>query len=121
VAAPDPGKVAQLLRDLNDDRFAIRDKARQDLERLGELAESGLKEALARKQILESRRRLERLLSKLKGPITVPEKVRAIRAVETLEYIGTPEARKLLENLARGAPEALVTQEVKESLPRIRR
>jgi hypothetical protein len=119
--APDRDIVAQLLRDLNSDRFAVRSKATQELERFGELIESALNEALAAKQPLESRQRIDRLLSRLKGPITMPAKLREIRAVETLEYISTPAARKLLENLARGTPQARVTQEAKESLSRIGR
>jgi hypothetical protein len=49
----------------------------------------------------------------------VPERVQALRAVEVLEWIGTPEARKVLEALATGAPAARLTREARASLGRL--
>ena len=48
-----------------------------------------------------------------------PEARRNLRAVGILENIATPEAKKLLETLATGAPEARLTQEAKASLDRV--
>ena len=42
-----------------------------------------------------------------------------LRALEVLERIGTPEARQILLSLAKGAPEAALTQEAKASLERL--
>jgi hypothetical protein len=42
-----------------------------------------------------------------------------LRAVEVLEYIGIPEACQLLEELAKGAPTARITQEAKASMERL--
>jgi hypothetical protein len=47
------------------------------------------------------------------------ETLQAVRAVEALEHIGTPEARKLLETLATGAPEARQTRDAKAALRRL--
>jgi hypothetical protein len=116
-----PKVVAQLIRDLGDNRFAVRKKANAELEKLGELAAHILEESRKDTTLpLEARQRLDKLLSALRGPVTAPEKLRAIRAVETLEYIGTPEARALLERLAEGAPAARLTEEARESLGRLR-
>ena len=52
---------------------------------------------------LELRRRIEGLLERLQGPITSGERLRLMRAVEVLGQAATPEARKLLEELAKGA------------------
>jgi len=49
-----------------------------------------------------------------------PEKMRAIRACEVLEGLGTPEALSLLEAWARGAPAATLTREATESAARIK-
>jgi hypothetical protein len=59
----------------------------------------------------EVRRRVERLLARLKPPLPPGEKLRQVRAVETLELIGTPDAHRLLEELAAGEPAARLTQE----------
>ena len=61
----------------------------------------------------------EQVLAKLQGPATSLKQVRALRTVEVLEHIGTPEARKVLESLAKGTPEALLTSEAKASLDRL--
>src|SRR5262249_1221805 len=56
------GKMPQLLRDLDNDAFAVRAKARAELARLGEAAEPALRQALAKSPSLEIRRSLEQLL-----------------------------------------------------------
>jgi hypothetical protein len=40
--------------------------------------------------------------------------------MEVLEHIGGAEARALLEEIAKGAPEAALTQEAKAALKRLR-
>jgi WD40 repeat protein len=50
-----------------------------------------------------------------------PDGLRAMRAVEAVEWMGTPEALKLLEAWAGGAAEARLTAEAKAALARIRR
>jgi hypothetical protein len=46
------------------------------------------------------------------------ERLRAYRAIEVLERIGTPEARQLLQTLAAGAPGALLTTTAQAALKR---
>jgi hypothetical protein len=89
------------------------------LEKLHELAEPALQNVLQGKPALEVRQRVEQLLEKLHGPITNPEQLRMIRAVEVLEHIGTPEAKQVLRSLAKGAPEARLTKEAMASLERL--
>jgi hypothetical protein len=120
AVAADRKLVLQLIRDLSDKRFAVRKKANAELDQLGELAADVVSEALKRDALpLEGRQRCEKLLASLQGPVTAPDKLRAIRAVETLEYIGTPAARRLLQRLADGAPAARLTEEARESLDRL--
>jgi RNA polymerase sigma factor (sigma-70 family) len=112
-------RLPRLLGDLESDKFAVRKNAEEELARLGELARMALEKALADGPTLDKRQRLEPLLEKLNGPVTDPELRRALRAVEVLEHIGTPEARQLLESLAKGAPHARLTKEAKSSLDRL--
>ena len=91
------------------------------MEALGDLAVAALRQALTVKHSLETRRRIERLLAKFRGPVTRPEMLRQLRAVAVLEDIATPDARRLLEALAKGAPEARQTRNAKSALDRMAR
>jgi hypothetical protein len=42
-----------------------------------------------------------------------------LRAVEALEHIGTPVAKQLLEDLAKGDPDAQLTRDAKATLKRL--
>jgi hypothetical protein len=119
VPAVDAQHVARLIADLDSDRFAVRGKSAQDLERLGELVEPALRQVLAGNPRLEVRRRVEQVLEKLEAPATDAEQLRALRSVEVLEHVGTVQARKVLEALATGAPAARLTQEARASLDRL--
>jgi WD40 repeat protein len=119
VPAVSAAKLAALLRDLDSDTFAVRERARQELAQLGKFAEPSLRKALQEKPSLDVRRRMEELLERLDDPTSVPEHLRALRAVEVLEMIGTPEARRVLRDLAGGAPEALLTQHARAALARL--
>lgn len=120
VAPPtDAQRIARLVADLESDRFDVRKLATQSLERLGELSETALRKRLADNPPLEVRQRVDQLLEKLAGPVTDPERLRQLRAIEVLEHIGTPEARAVLETIAKGAPEARLTQEARDALERL--
>jgi len=65
------------------------------------------------------RQRVEQLLGYLK-PAATPERLRLVRAVEVLERIATPAAVELISDLSKGVPEALLTQEAKAAMARLR-
>jgi WD40 repeat protein len=115
-------KIAQLVADLDDDDFRVRERATQELEKLVEIAEPALRRALNNSPSLEARRRLERILIKHQGPGSWPqERLRALRVIEVLQKIGTPDARELLSTLALGAPDAELMEEARNSLERLTR
>jgi hypothetical protein len=112
--------VRRLIADLDSPRFAVRSKALAKLQRLGETAEPARRKALAEGPKLEVRRRIEGLLEEIDSMPPSAESLRAFRAIEILERLGGPDARKIIETLTRGVPEARLTQDAKATLRRIR-
>src|SRR5262249_4773225 len=97
AAAPaDEKRVQQLVKDLDSDQFAVRSKAAEQLDELGEAALPVVRKALKGQLSLEARRRLETIQDKYNGPVSAPELLRTLRAIEALEYIGTDGAKKVL-------------------------
>jgi RNA polymerase sigma factor (sigma-70 family) len=119
ASAPGAQRVERLIADLGSGRFTEREQAMQRLEQLGCLAEPALRQALAARPALEVRRRIEQLLDNLDRPITDAETLRALRAIEVLERMGSADARKILHRLADGAPAARTTQEGRAALRRL--
>jgi Tol biopolymer transport system component len=117
VAPPDPNHISRLIDALDDNQFSIRQGATDELEKLGELAEPALRRSLSNNPSLEIRKRLDGLVKKLDSLSS--ERLRTLRAIMVLEYIGTPMARQVLESLATGARESRLTQEAKASLGRL--
>src|SRR5262249_3136060 len=114
----DQARFSQLVADLDHDEFAVREKATQELESLGDLVVSALGKALEDRPSLEVRRRIENVLQKWDDPPPLGEKLREVRAIEVLEYIGTLDARKLLAELAQGVDSARLTKDAKAALAR---
>ena len=111
----------RLIKDLDGATFDAREKAMKDLERLERAAENALRKALAEPQTsLELRRRMERLIERLDAPVTEPERLRELHGVEVLEMVGTPEAKEVLERLAKGTPGLALTREAKAALARLK-
>jgi WD40 repeat protein len=117
--APDPQQVAGWIRELNDDRFKIRKKAQDALEDLDDLAAPALEKALKNPPSLEANRRIRQLLDRLET--LTPQQLQVLRAIEVLEWIGTPEERAVLGRLAQGAPSARITVEAQAALRRMAR
>jgi RNA polymerase sigma factor (sigma-70 family) len=120
AAAAEPGRLAQLVANLDSRQFAARQQAVAELEALGDQARAALEKALAGDVSLEVRQRIEGLLGKVNGK-PGGGLVRDLRAVETLELAGGAEARRELEVLAGGAPAARLTREARAALQRLDR
>jgi len=120
ITTADAGKIQRWITDLDSGRFSVRQAAANELEKLAGQAEAPVQKALSGTTSLESRRRLEQVLEAVHGtpgPATLPY----LRAIMVLEKIGSPEAVKVLELLARGAATARETREAKVSLERLTR
>jgi WD40 repeat protein len=114
-------RLARLVDELDHDRFRVRQRASEELERLGEVAVPELYRRLAGKPSLEMRRRAEKLLEKVDPPELPPRRLREIRALGVLERAGTAEARQVLRSLAGGASGAWLTVEARAALQRLSR
>lgn len=119
ATAPSPQRIARLLTDLDDDNYDVRQAAMAELQRASDLVRPALERTRKSRPPLEVRRRVEQLLKRLDNPFLSPQRLRMIRALEVLENAGTPEARRLLERFARGAPESRLAREARASLERL--
>jgi hypothetical protein len=116
-----PDRVDRWLAELDSDDFATRERATRELGRHAELVAPRLRQALEVAPSPEARARLERILAKAEKVQWEPGALRALRAIEVLEQIGTSEARAVLQAMANGEPAARLTEEAKASLGRLAR
>jgi HEAT repeat protein len=117
ISSASPGHLARLIADLDSDDFGMREKASRELAKLREVAEPPLRQTLAEPPSAEVRRRVGGLLERLEP--AAGERLREARSIAVLEDIASPEARRVLQALAAGAPEARLTQEAKAALGRL--
>jgi hypothetical protein len=119
VKPADDKRIAQLIKDLDADDFDARETASAELEKVGEPAGPALKKALEGTPSAELRLRVTRLLERFGGQVVSADMRRRERAMEALEQMGGAEAKALLEEIAKGAPEAALTQEAKAAVKRL--
>lgn len=115
-----PKSIEQILKELDDDEFTVREAAMQELCRRGPSVQPGIERALANGPSAEVRRRLEAVLERLQVPAADFDVIRQRRAVQVLEQIGTEEAIRLLRVLAEGQETAEQTRAARASLGRLR-
>jgi hypothetical protein len=118
VAEVDGNRVQRLLADLDSEQFMVREAATKELAMLAEQVEPALRRVLEGRPSLEVRRRVEKLLA---APPVAPSAATlgTLRAIQILEWIGTPEAEQILWELATGASAARATRTAKASLERL--
>jgi WD40 repeat protein len=121
ASAEEIKKIGKLIEELDSDTFAVRDKATKQLEALGGDIATVLQEALSRKQPLEVKQRLERLLKQARKKGLSSEALRSWRAIQALELNASSEARRVLTDLSDGAAHAERTQQAKAALTRLSR
>jgi RNA polymerase sigma factor (sigma-70 family) len=117
-AAADARRMAQMIANLDSEAFATRSRAIGELAKLGEADLPALRVALQKATSLEQKRRLQSLVDDLTRPDLASERLRAARAVEVLDYIATPAARAVLENVASGLATARLTRDAQATLRR---
>ena len=112
-------QIRRLIAQLDDKAYAQRVSATRELGRLERAGVPLLRETLGKQPPLEVKRRVQALLEEADQPARSPERLRALRAVQVLEWAATPEAERVLRMLADGAPKALQTREANAALKRL--
>lgn len=111
-------KIQQLIDALDSDDFDKRQAASAALAKLGGQAEAALRKEEANPRSQETRKRLQPLLLALDSCFeTDPATLRDVRAIGVLRRIATAEAKAILLEVAKGAPEAAQTRAAKMALP----
>jgi WD40 repeat protein len=118
VEPVDAKVVARHIAALDDEDFAVRQKATQELQKLADRVEPALRKALEGHPSPEAARRLQAILEKVPDPLSFAENLRWARALEVLEAVSPAQARAILEGLAAGA-DCWPTREAKASLLRL--
>jgi WD40 repeat protein len=119
AAEPDPKAVAKWIADLSNPKFSVRERARKELEHLGEAAAPALRQLIENGASAEARKVTKKLLEELAVLTPTGERLRALRVVEVLERADTPEAVELLKKLASGAAEVIPTPQAQAALERL--
>jgi hypothetical protein len=118
VRTPDLQRLAQLFERCASATEPEWARTCAELQMWGDQAEAYLVPALAAPPV-EGRQRLEELLAVMQQTGPSPENLRRMRVMEVLRRLDHPDKRGLLETLAGGAPEALLTQEAQAVLARL--
>jgi RNA polymerase sigma factor (sigma-70 family) len=114
--------TAALVADLDAKAFAVREAATRELAKRVAADFGELTAALDAAETEEARQRLTTVLHSAPPawPRLSADELRVVRGMALLEAVGSAEARRLLRDLAAGDPAALVTQEAKAAVGRLK-
>jgi hypothetical protein len=112
-------ELDELVKQLDDDDQDVRRAAFDKLQEQGKAAEMALRKGLQGDPSAEVKRSINALMDKLSQGGNSAEANEAARAVEVLEWIASPSARRLLETLSAGRAGAPMTLEAKAALARL--
>src|SRR6185369_7550839 len=92
LAKVDAVTLERILVDLENDAFAVRERALNELDRLGRSAVPVARARADKMESIEAKRRLASFLEKHDTGTLVPDELRAVRSVEFLEGVAGPAA-----------------------------
>jgi WD40 repeat protein len=116
---PGAGGLGKLIADLDDDDFAVRERASRELKRLGGLAEPALRRVLRAPPSLEVGQRVKALLRQIPEPSSDRLCLLILRGISVLERARTAKARALLRDLAKRQPDTFPGREAEAALQRL--
>ena len=117
----DARRIDRLMAELDDDEFAVREKATEELERHTPKTEEAMRRLLLGGASAEAAHRIHQIMKDLQTPQTTPPspELANLRVVELLETCGTDGARDLLQALGKGPEDAQLTREARAALGRM--
>ena len=98
---PSVQEIQKWIADLDDEEWPVRERASKRLQAVGSHALASIKAAQERPVSPEAARRLNRLVLAIDPTALPTEDLVVLRGVQVLESIGSPEAQKVLHQLAR--------------------
>lgn len=116
AAVPAQEWVTAKLKELESRSFAVRERATVELAAVAEVIQPRLRAELVRSESPEVRKRLTRVLGAIGS--NSAERLRALRAVEVLEWVRTPAATELLKSWAAGPDRAPLTVAARQAVNR---
>jgi WD40 repeat protein len=117
--AIDGAMLDKLMAALNSDRFAVRERAAADLDKLGKTVVGAVRARFDATLSQEVRERLAKFLDQHDREEFTPEELRQERAMELLEQIGSADARDVLRDLATGEKTARLTRQAGAAVKRV--
>lgn len=118
AGAADAATLDRIFLDLDAKAFAAREKASRELDALGAGATAGVRDRAGKTASAEAKRRADAFLARFDSEDMTPDRLRYLRALDTLTAVNTPAARKLIEALAAGAPDVWETDAAKQGSSR---
>lgn len=115
-----PTRIAKLIKDLDDEDFPVRAAAVKELDAVGGEAVPQLRAVVEKSESAEVRKLAADLLVRIEVSPPKPDEMRAVRAVEVLETLGTPEARAVLAKWATGPAGHRLTVEATAAVARLK-
>jgi WD domain, G-beta repeat/Lipoprotein LpqB beta-propeller domain len=116
-------RLEKLIAELDDMRYAVRQKAQQELQQLGAIAKRRLEMVISGTPTLEMRRRAEQIIGRLREeqqPLPSTTVLRVLRAMEVLEHIGNADAKAMLRDVMRDAGGTIIADEAQAALRRLK-
>jgi hypothetical protein len=114
---PDVKRIRQLIDELGDVQFSVRNKADKELAKMGEAARAEIQYALTKKVDLETKRRLEKLLDRL--VVEPEEKLLTAQAIVLLERLGGTEAKEILVGVLYGVSDDELISQARAAVERL--
>jgi hypothetical protein len=113
--SPAPASAVAMMKNLSDDSFEVREKSFLGLGEAGVSVDPLLRRRLSDADCsLDEKQQIKNLLARLK-----PGKLLIVRALSTLELLGTPEAVALIKSLSSGDSESFLVQSAQSTYRRV--